>query len=85
MSLNLVSSLVEKTWNDVLFFRRNGQGIQHNISMGSLGPTLLRDGDSRAEVGLHLTEYFDCQFKQYFGQDVGTRGTSARISSTNSK
>ena len=45
----------------MLFFRRNGQGVHHNISIGSLGPTLLRDGDSRAEVGLHLTEYFDCQ------------------------
>ena len=45
----------------MLFFRRNGQGVHHNISIGSLGPTLLRDGDSRAEVGLHLTEYFDCR------------------------
>ena len=61
MSLNLVNSLVEKTRNDVLFLRRNGQRIQHKISIVSLGPTLLRDGDSRAEVGLHLTEYFNCQ------------------------
>ena len=40
--------------------RLNGQGIHYNISIDSLGPTLLRDGDSRAEVGLHLTEDFNC-------------------------
>ena len=44
----------------MFFIRRNGQGVHHNISIGSLGPTLLRDGDSRAEVGLHLTENFNC-------------------------
>ena len=55
MSLNLVNSLDGKTWNDALSFP------DEKILFGSLGPTLLRDGDSRSEVGLHLTEYFICQ------------------------